>query len=162
MCFLNDLRILRISYENIVSIPHCLSNLNQLEVIWIDITLLLTDVPISIFNLPNLIEFSLFNGLVSYQSLIEYNLPEDIWNDTDAVNQWFDDYFEFDIVRTDYWFSLHPLSEEIRTDLPQSLQTFLNRSGSDDFCPISDIEYCPPRLLVWTVLFVLYSFDSYN
>jgi len=100
---------------------------------------------------PNLLELSLFNGNIEYQSLIEYNVPENIQNDTDAVDQWFDDNFKFNPNQTDFWFVRHPINDENITGLPVSLQSFFNAIDfSDDPCSDSYVvteSFCAPRKL---------------
>jgi len=151
ICSLDKLSIIHIEFEEISVIPHCIGTMTQLKAIWIDNCILLKYIPMAIFNLPNLLELSLYRGNISFSSLIEYNVPDDIKNDTQAVNQWFDDNFHFESNHTDYWLFRQPINDMNITELPLSLQTFLTTANyGDGACSDSFVvtqSQCPPRLL---------------
>ena len=127
-------------------VPHCVADMTSLKAIWIDVCPDLTDIPLSMFKMPNLLELSLFTGSISYESLIEYNVPEEMQNDTDAVDQWFEENFAFNLNQTDYWFDGHPLCDsDDRSALPGSLQSMLNVTCGSLNCSSAGIAFCPPR-----------------
>ena len=153
ICSLRQLNIMEIEFEAIESVPHCVGSMNQLKAIWIENCFYLTDIPLSMFNLPDLLELSLYFGDIDYHNLIEYNVPEDINNDTDAVDQWIDDNFIFDFDRIDYWLSRHPICNDNRSGIAVSVQRFLNGTCDvEDLCADAaesniDTDFCAPRKL---------------
>merc|ERR1712137_794144 len=102
--------------------------MTALQAIWIENCISLNHVPIDMFNLPNLIELSLFNGNIYFDDLVEYNVPENNWNDTEAVNQYFDRHLQYNLDHTQYWIAEIPIYEEDWTDFPDSLRAFLNQT----------------------------------
>merc|ERR1712130_96540 len=85
VCSLRELEVLHIEFEQISSIPKCIGDLPGIRAIWIDICPFLSAVPLAMFSLPTLVELSVYSGSIDMQSLIEFNVPDAIVNDTDAV-----------------------------------------------------------------------------
>eukprot|EP01083_Nonionella_stella_P117478 350179_1 len=79
ICSLTSLEFLDIQLEaNIKSIHPCISNLTQLKQLTIENCILMEEIPLPVFNLSNLVILSLFNNLISLQSLIQYNDKNDV------------------------------------------------------------------------------------
>eukprot|EP01083_Nonionella_stella_P016728 46723_1 len=135
-CDLKQLRVLQIKYElKIDSIPHCIATLRKLLAIWIDVTSL-TKIPLELFNLPQLLQLSLFNGNIDYDHLIDYN--------NESLEISFNS-------NTTAWLTWNPICDEIQL-LPPALQTVFNKSCEPHPCGLYSSWYyennfCPPRLL---------------
>ena len=95
ICNLTQLLVLQIEYETKIEwIPHCIDNLQSLWILIVDGSFRLKDIPLSMFRLPDLSLLSLFKGSITYQSLLDYNLPDDInQTDTESVVKWFNNSF---------------------------------------------------------------------
>eukprot|EP01083_Nonionella_stella_P081792 225519_1 len=132
ICALRQLQVLQIQWASMRSIPFCISDLQSLNELLIDVNFELTDVPISIFSLPNLIDLSLFLSGFTYHHLLAYNLPQNISiNDTINANQWFNDHFVWnDPHQTSYWLAQTPICEENIWELPWKLQLFINETNA--------------------------------
>eukprot|EP01084_Bolivina_argentea_P029526 54832_1 len=78
ICNLTQLHVLDFYTEmQIISIPHCISNLRELNQLIVDACFSLKNIPLSIFELPKLKLLTLFKGSITYQSLLQYNIPND-------------------------------------------------------------------------------------
>merc|ERR1712062_92665 len=96
----------------ITSIPRCLSELDQLQVLLIDECNYLTDIPLSIFALPQIELLSIVRSNVGYGDLMRYNLPDAVdINDTLEFDDWLTDNFEYSANAT-YWLVFSPLCDE--------------------------------------------------
>ena len=159
ICNLTQLSILRFQWNDIKSVPHCISDLVLLKQLLIDSAFELEDVPMSIFNLPNLYELSLFQSSISYESLIAYNLPDYIAaNDTFSVMEWLNSTDTFGWNRdTKYYLQRSPLCDEVEL-LPMRWQTFISNHTECEFGCIWDADgnpaaegyfgtYCSPSIL---------------
>ena len=130
ICNFGDLEVLQFENEwKIESLPHCIGELENLRMILVDGCLFLSDVPVSIFNLPSLSVLSLFYNDISYESILEYNLPFDVdINDTNATHQWMRDNFHYS-SSTEYWLSRNPICDAYDENAtlwwPAKLQTFI-------------------------------------
>eukprot|EP01083_Nonionella_stella_P168520 569140_1 len=155
ICNLTKLQVLELFQEpQIESIPHCISQLTSIKQLVFDICVSLQDIPISIFNLPNMATLSLFKGFVDYESLLQYNAPSEInLNDSDASLSWFESNFRFNAF-TQYWLSLNPICNDNTSEYPMTLRNMLLRNKTCEYsCEIDTTElesfdsFCPPRLL---------------
>eukprot|EP01084_Bolivina_argentea_P093119 167505_1 len=128
ICNLTQLLLLEMQREfKIETIPHCISNLKLLNALFIDSSYELINIPLSIFNLPNVFELSFYNGNINYNNLLSYNLPNNISiNNTYAINKYFDDTFYWN-NNTNYWLVFNPICNNINNiSLPIKLQSFMN------------------------------------
>lgn len=160
-CLQNQLVVFHLYMESMLSIPHCISDIKSLKALWIESCVYLVDFPLSIFSLPNLIELSLHQSNIEYQDLITYNIPEDMQNDTQGVELWFDDNFRFNIERTDYWFQ-SPICDSNYSELPSGLANFVNVTCSaynpcmaDGVIDLTE-QYCPTRVLGKQTQFLIF------
>ena len=158
ICNLKELMVLYLEYEtNIESIPHCIGDLINLQALIVDLSIILMDVPFSIFKLPKLKLLSLFNAAISYQSILDYNLPIDInSNDTESVHKWLNDNFDY-LNNTDYYLSLNPICDELM--VPSKLFLLLNNTDACEYeCSMRDdyfsAHFCSP----WTLGLLVYFF----
>eukprot|EP01084_Bolivina_argentea_P029527 54833_1 len=150
ICNLTQLKVLELYAETqIISIPHCVSNLRELNQLVIDVCFNLKYIPLSIFSLPKLIVLTLFKDSITYQSLLEYNLPSNSMNwSTLRVSEWVNDNFNpHNYNQTEYWMSSNPICDEKTAQLPSKLQHFLNNT-CDYFCEIDNklTTLCSPLL----------------
>ena len=102
---MRNLEYLELHWDLIESVPFCVGDLVKLKQLLFDVDIELKYIPLSIFNLPELRDLSLFQLDISYNNLLTYNLPQDIDdNDTDATNAWFNDNFKWNpLDQTNYW-----------------------------------------------------------
>lgn len=171
---MNKIEVLHIQREiKITALPLCLGELTTLEAVWIDLNWMLRDVPLSLLLLPKVVELSLFNNDMSWDSLLEYNFGGDL----EAAEQWFEDDFEWErhpICDDDdgeclFWMQHNPICNDFyewdadsyswvidqnaSALWPTNLIEFLNISClSDNHCYISHVydvstDQCSPRLL---------------
>eukprot|EP01083_Nonionella_stella_P268263 906789_1 len=158
ICALTELEVLHFQWNTIESIPHCISNLQSVQQLLIDGTLQLSDVPLSIFNLSNLYDLSLFHAQITVESLLLYNVDEDIdLNDTVALNGWFEDHFDWHSNQTTYYLQLNPLCESDLDSLdlyvPNKLRFFLeNVAQCEHPCNYhlhgaGLVQFCSPFLM---------------
>ena len=150
ICNLTSLAVLQIEFEAVLqSMPHCLGQLDNLEAVYIDGCFLLRDIPISVFNLDNVIILSIFHASITYQSVLDYNLPIDIdTNDTEAVNEWMEDNFNYhSLNQTDYYLASNPICAEDATDFPSNLQYFLLDTCEFMCDENRESQFCIPREL---------------
>eukprot|EP01083_Nonionella_stella_P081584 224785_1 len=155
ICKLTNLEILDIQLEpNIKSIHPCIANLTQLKQLIIENCVRVEEIPLSVFNLSNLVVLSLFNNLISLQSLIEYNVPKDMdKNDTDGLVEWFKDALIIGSNIEDYYLAWNPICDENITWFAAELTDSM-REACDYPCEIRskgvfEVEdrFCSPRLL---------------
>eukprot|EP01083_Nonionella_stella_P047667 127571_1 len=139
ICGLNQTRVIHILYEiGIQSVPHCIQELTKLEAIWIDATSLKA-VPLSVFNLPHLLELSLFNGDIDVENLM-------IYNNISLTNT-----FELQInANATYWLAYNPICNELES-LPSNLRSLIDDTCTHPCGSYSIHNYentlCSPRLL---------------
>ena len=116
--------------RKIQSIPHCVGEMDTLRILLIDRVPSLTNVPISILSLPEVVLLSVTNSDVDYQDILRYNLPEDIdTNDIVLVNQWMDSNFKYNNANdTEYWWSYSAICEQNLSNVSVSLLEFLEIS----------------------------------
>ena len=151
ICNLHQLDVLNIENEYLLSsLPSCLGELTQLRVLWLDF-LTVSAVPFTLFSLPNLIELSMYNGNLNYNSMLTYNFPS-FANDTQAIGAWFDQIFAPRYDDANYWLSLNPICDNFQNDMyPSALVSFLNVSCTDNLCAVDGGrilgDFCAPRLL---------------
>eukprot|EP01083_Nonionella_stella_P195392 719808_1 len=151
ICNLTNLQVLDINLEsNIKSIPKCISNLVELKQLILDNCLLLQYIPLSIFKLPKLVTLSLFHGLITLQSLIEYNVPNNIdTNDSNAALEWLRDELVINSNIKEYYLALNPICNENVTWLGND-HAFMNQSCHYPCMGAKTVlqnQFCPPRLL---------------
>ena len=157
ICDMLNLQILEVTRAMSIDVlPKCLVKLKEMKVFAID-TSYLTYIPLGIFGLPELIEFSLFDSNISIHSLLEYNLPDDMDPDNiSAVNIWFDDNFEYN-KKAIFWLQSNDICDELLyndTDksIPYKLYDFMLHnntkcdSGNDACNGDGESILCPPRL----------------
>ena len=153
ICKLHQLRALELDGESMESIPLCLGEMTQLKALWVDACLQLTDVPLSIFNLPDIIELSLFNANIDYLSLLAFNIPDGmVTNDTEAIHEWFADHFHPNSLEdTTFWMSLNAICYEDDDVFPLKLREFVRATCTGNPCADErgDVEaqFCTPRQL---------------
>eukprot|EP01083_Nonionella_stella_P017682 49529_1 len=155
VCEWIHLEILEIQWtQNITIVPECISELKSLKQILLDGAFGLNLLNLSIFNLPDLYDLSLFRSSLNYIDLLEYNLPITIeLNDTLAIDAWFNETFAWN-SNADFWFQLTPICDE-PVDLPSKLQIFVDDVAKCDYnCTWEstsdfrvDQDFCIPLLL---------------
>eukprot|EP01083_Nonionella_stella_P247380 857758_1 len=152
ICSLTSLEFLDIQLEaNIKSIHPCISNLTQLKQLTIENCILMEEIPLSVFNLSNLVILSLFNNLISLQSLIQYNAPIDI--DKNDV-EWLKNELIIGSKIEEYHLAWNPICDENTTWFAAELNDSISeachypceiRSKKGVF-EVED-RFCSPRLL---------------
>ena len=160
ICNLTKLEALTVYRENwIISLPFCLDKLQNVQIIALDAMFFLENFPLSLFNLPNLKMLSLYRSAITYDSLLEYNLPPNInANDTDLVDEWMGNNFVFDNNATEYWLSSSPICDEDLTTFTQIIADFASAACVYPLDLDDDNEYvnyvCPP----WQYVTALFQF----
>ena len=149
ICNLTNLETLQMYYETqgIVSIPRCIENLHEMKVMLLDLIIYLENVPLSIFSLPNLRILSLSSSDMTYDSILEYNLPSNISaNDTEAVDEWMESNFQYlDPNNTEYWISMSSICDENSTSFPTTFGEFVDMTCEHPANFTSTL--CPPWAL---------------
>eukprot|EP01084_Bolivina_argentea_P290836 499700_1 len=79
ICELKELKVLHFAFEaNLVTLPKCVEQLDNLMQFIIDNSILLAYIPIGVFQLKQIREFSLFNSDISYKNILSYNNISDL------------------------------------------------------------------------------------
>ena len=137
ICKMKRLESLRIIGEqSIETIPRCVSRLQSLMIIVID-TCEVRDLPLGIFNMDNLVEFSLYDSFVDWEGVLEYNLADSVnTSNSAAVEMWFHDNFDFN-QNTVFYLQRNPICSELnhaykKINIASSFRKFLN--ATDDTC----------------------------
>eukprot|EP01083_Nonionella_stella_P043974 118610_1 len=142
LCALKDLFGIHIEWAAIPSIPHCISNLSNLEIIIFNGLVDLTNVPIALFSLPHLRELSLWKAAITYENLLAFN---NISNDFSERFNW--------NASAEYYISLNGICDQtIRYALPSKLQEFMNETNACHYPCSPDPQtafmsaFCPPNV----------------
>eukprot|EP01084_Bolivina_argentea_P100501 180421_1 len=148
VCDLKQLQVLQLQRETqIQALPHCIDQLTDLQVLLIDFSIALVDIPLAMFALPHLVVLSLFKAHISYDSLLQYNAPIDLdLNDTDATHEWFNANFSYN-TETEYYISLAPICDEDIASFPQILAEFINTTNVCEYlCEVEEVTdtFCNP------------------
>ena len=132
ICSLNQLEVLRLDRNYIEEMPECIGDLVLLRQLYINSNLKLIAVPLSVFNLTQLVEFSISFTDISYFSLLNYNTLSNMSiNDTDSIDQWFDTEFMWNnINQTTYSLLKTAICDEEIFLLPMKLQQFINETNA--------------------------------
>eukprot|EP01083_Nonionella_stella_P135456 412062_1 len=151
ICELKYLQILEIVEERkIQTIPKCISNLSKLKQLIADNCLQLQDIPLSVFALPELVTLSLFHGSITLQSLIQYNVPNNIRNDTNASVEWLRNTFEIAPNIEEHYLQYNPICIETVQWFPSEYNGVMTASCERP-CNANDtnqlVSFCSPRLL---------------
>lgn len=145
ICHLEHLQFLNID-GNVNTIPHCFDSLQDLRILDIAGTMKLTAVPLSIFNLPKLEMLDLFRGLISWDTLLDYNLPVDVdRSNPDNVKSWMDAHFSVN-SNAEVYFQLNPICDELSSVLSDNLRDILDIS-CDWMCTGLVSSGCDPRFI---------------
>ncbi len=100
-----------------------------MKVLLIDQCFYLIEIPLSIFHIPELALLSIVRAPITYDDILEYNLPSIIdVNDTDAANLWMEENFDFfDSDTTEYWLSFSTICDEIGSvSMAPTFESFLS------------------------------------
>eukprot|EP01084_Bolivina_argentea_P182215 314615_1 len=160
ICNLKKLEILQFQWNTIESIPHCISELTLLKQLLVDATFTLSKIPLSIFNLPMLYDLSLFKGDISVESLLAYNMQNNVSTDVHELDLWFNNTFYWNTNNaTNYWLQVNPICDNVTLTvpgqtMPKKLEHFIKNIARCT-APCSRItghdsdflgEFCPPIL----------------
>eukprot|EP01083_Nonionella_stella_P043973 118605_1 len=154
LCSLNHLFGIHIEWGSITSIPHCVVNLLNLEIVILNGLVELTDVPIALFSLPHLRELSIWHGAITYENLIAFNNVTDDLNATDEIETYFNEHFNWNAGDDhEYYISLNDICDEkIREELPSKLQQFINETNACHYPCLPDQDagfigsFCPANV----------------
>ena len=99
---MKQLEVLVLDWNKLTSVPSCIGELILLKQLLLENSPELTWVPLSLFGLQNLNDFSLFRSNINSTELLYHNLPDDIYlDDTAAIDRWLNETF--------YWMQFNPI-----------------------------------------------------
>eukprot|EP01083_Nonionella_stella_P032660 89381_1 len=151
ICSLTNLEVLDIQMElNIKSIPKCIKNLIHLKQLTIENCLLLEQIPLSVFELPDLVILSLFHNQISSSSLIQYNAPSNIidQNNTNVSVEWLRNALSIKSNIESLYLTMNPICDETVPWHP-NITTVCHspcKSAHDRNSEVDD-QFCSPRLV---------------
>ena len=96
--------------------------------------------------MPNVVEFSLFDGSVGWDEILDYNLPFDIdKNNITAVDLWFESNFNYN-KDTIFWLQFNPICDAIESNMTDIIPTIfeeflLNNNIKCEFYVKVDTEW---------------------
>eukprot|EP01083_Nonionella_stella_P249005 861460_1 len=124
LCSLTQLFGIHIAWAGVPSIPHCVVDLLNLQIVIFDALPQLTYIPIGLFSLPKLRELSIWKAGITYDTLLQFNNI----SATDQIETYFDEHFNWH-TSTDYYISLNEICDEMYV-LPSKLQQFINETNA--------------------------------
>lgn len=146
LCSLKNLQFLTV-FGPVESIPHCFGNLRELRILSFLNGFALTRIPFSILDLPQLKMLDLFKGLISLESLLKYNLPQDITtDDVSEIYSWLDTHFSFN-ENADFYFQLNPICDGIASVGTGKLHELLEVSCNYACSGTKHDALCAPRFI---------------
>ena len=155
ICNLMELEVIWLIGElQIESVPDCLDNLRNLKLFMIDISPLLSSFPLSLLSLPKLELFSLSRNSISWDNVLNDNLPSNISRgDTESVRKWLDENFVFS-NQTDYYLVMNPICDENVSFVTPKISDFMDRACdfpvdiSDDIDALNTFFMSVPLLIL--------------
>ena len=108
-CGMNTLKVLEIYYSwSLRNVTQCIGELSNLEVVRWEYNTLLSAVPLSLFSLPNLKMMSLFKNGLTFESMLDFNIPSNITlNGSNSKIEWMSERFVYNDDTT-YWLTGNP------------------------------------------------------
>lgn len=148
ICACKNLQILSIGLQGVQkTIPHCFGDLLDLIVLDLSLSMSLREVPFSIFELPKLKRLDLFRGIISWDSLLNYNLPMDLdRDDTVGVQSWLRYHFSFN-ENANFYLQLNPICDEISSVESDKLRALLEKSCRYECSAGVANSFCTPQLI---------------